>query len=376
MNKKALVGVVLFCCVLSSCFKRTHVNENALLQQKACIDSIAIKDFERALTHCELCLEYDSAMPECLNGVGLIALNYADEKKAIDYFSRALRQDNDFSESRNNLGVIYFSHGNFEKALKYFTRALEIDPSNTDARYNAGLSYFRLAERNRAQGNIQQTQAFLMSARDNIKKLIALEPEYDHAFRDLGLIELNRYDITEYSLPSADLLKDAEEAFHQCLLVNPTNNGCYEGMGQVKTEQGRFEEAFAQFYQCLSYDSHNSACRQGIAHAFEKSALAEQGYKKFKDSLRHQAHNAQAHEAFCAALFEKGLKKEAQGECELALTLDPKLCQAHFRLGNYYSALLHGEKAKKHCQEYLWCEKGPGNVEQQRVCQEIVALVK
>lgn len=368
--------MVLFCFLAFSCFRRHRPNENALLQQRACIESINIQDYERAQVHCELCLEYDSSMPECLNAIGLIALSKADESKAIKFFTQALRQDNDYSEARNNIGTIYFSHGEFNEGLKYFDRALEVDPSNTDARYNCGLSHFRLAERMRAQGKIKESLKHLVQAEDQIKKLLVIEPEYEHAYRDLGLIELNRYDLSEFSDKAKILLNKAQKAFAECLVLNQENDGCHEGMAQVKTEQGYFDQAFSHYFLCLSHAPNNSACRHGIAAAFEKNALAERGYQKFRENLKDEQGSADAHEAFCAALFERGLKSEAKAECERALAKNPKLCGAHFRLGNYYAALLDADKALQHCQEYLLCEKTPINVKQQRVCQEIVTLTR
>ncbi len=376
MNKKALLLSVLFCLVSVSCFKRHRLNENALLQQKSCIESLHLKDYPRAQIHCELCLEYDSSMPECLNGIGLIALAAADEPKAITFFSRALRQDNDFSEARNNLGVIYFSHGEFGEALKYFDRALEIDPSNSDARYNSGLSHFRMAERLRAKEKVKKSLNHLELARDQIKKLIALEPTYDYAYRDLGLIELNRYDLTEFADESEPMLRAADEAFSQCIQVNKENNGCYEGLGQVKTEQARYDQAFAHYFLCLSYAPDNAACRNGIVFAYEKSAHSESAYKKFRETVAGYNSNAEAHEAFCAALFERGLNNEAQAECEMAVKIKPKLCSAHFRLGEYFASVLNARRAVSHCQEYLWCEKTPLNMQNQKTCQEIITEVR
>ena len=114
-------GVVIFFCLsLPACFKTLRVNEHALLHQKACIESIELNDQIRAKTHCELCLEFDSAMSECLNGMGLVAWMSNDEENARAFFTKAIRQDNNFSQARNNLGVTYFSHGDFDTALKYF----------------------------------------------------------------------------------------------------------------------------------------------------------------------------------------------------------------------------------------------------------------
>lgn len=359
---------------LASCSKKHPVNENALLHQRACIEALDAKDHERANIHCELCLEYEASMPECLNGIGLIALVNNDEAKAKQYFTKALRQNNDFSQARNNLGVIYFSHGDFNQALRYFDRALEIDPSNLDSRYNAGLAHFRLAQRVKANHEVKRSLYHLTEAKRQINKLIALEPTYHSAFRDLGLIELNFYDLNEFEGPRRDLLGSAHEAFSQCLAIAHEDDGCHEGLAQVYLEQGLFDQSFAHFFLCLNYAPKNSACRNGIVAAYEKSAHNDAGYKALQQKAKTESHNALAHEAFCAALFERGLDKEGLRECELAARLKPDLCSVQFRLAEYYTANLNVEKSIRHCQAFLSCGSSVSSKETKR-CQEILTTI-
>lgn len=377
MSKKGFY-FTLFCLPIFffACFKRHLPNQNALLQQKSCIESLFIKDFFRAQTHCQLCLEYDSSMPECLNGLGLISLALGDEKKALEFFTKALRQNNDFSEARNNLGAIYFGHGDYQEALKYFDRALSIDPSNPDARYNSGLSHFRLAERLRAQAKIKDSQAHLKQARRQMNKLLAIDPSFDQAYHDLGFIELNSYDLEERQESSSAYLSSAEKALMQCLSLNKENDGCYDGLAQVKAEEGKYAESFANYFLCLNFSPSNASCRKGIIFAYEKSAQAQEGYKLFSQTVKENAQNALAHEAFCSALFERGFDGEAVKECQIALALKPKLCSASFRLGEYFASVLDAPNALKHCQEYLTCENGSKNADNQNKCQEIILSMK
>jgi len=340
------------------------------------LESIDLKDYARAQTHCELCLEYDATMPECLNGIGVVALIYKDEEKAHKYFSRALRQNNDFCEARNNLGSIYFSHGDFDKARKFFDRALEINPSNTDARYNSALSHFRLAERGKASDELKKSLKHLSIAKEQIHKLLVLEPNYTSAYRDLGLIELNRYDLSEFDYERHNLLKLAQAAFEKCLSIDSDNDGCYEGLGQVFVESGFFDKAFAHYFLCLSHDAHNSACRKGIVVAFEKSAQAEKGYESFRKALSKEPKNAFAHEAFCAALFERGLDTQARDQCHAALELKPDLCSAHFRLADHYAAAYNANLAHKHCRQFLICDGKKETLSAQNRCREILVAVK
>jgi len=360
---------------LLGCFKKPQINENALLHQRACIESIELDDHIRARTHCELCLEFDSAMPECLNGMGLVALMNNDEENARSFFTKALRQDNDFSQARNNLGVIYFSHGDFAKALEYFDRALEIDPANIDARYNSGLSQFRLGQRMRAQGDDKNSVQHFMQAKEQMRKLLAIEPTYHSGFRDLGLIDLNLYDLSPFVAKKTELINSAKQAFSRCLEVNGEEDGCYEGLAQAFFEEGRYDQSFANYFLCLGFAPNNGACREGIVMAYEKSAQAEGGYKKFADLVAHDKGNPLAHEAFCAALFDRGLDQEAVRECELALRLKPNLCTTHFRLAEYYAGVLDADKAVSHCQSFLTCnnkEKG----REIKKCQEVLASAR
>ncbi len=369
------VIAVVFCLSVASCFKKAPPNEFALLHQRACIESLNIKDHVRAQTHCELCLEYDASMPECLNGIGLIALINNDEDKAKTYFTKALRQNNDFSQARNNLGVIYFSSGDFTEALKYFDRALEIDPSNIDARYNAGLSHFRLGERMKASGKTAQSKAHLLRAKDQLKKLIAIEPTYHIAFRDVGLIDLNLYDQSEFDNERREWLTSAKASFQRCLEANREEDGCYEGLGQVFFEEGHFDQSFANYFLCLTYSPNNSACRANIVVSYEKSAHTDGGYKNFKQALVEDASNALAHEAFCTALFERGLDAEAVKECHIALRLKPDLCSAQFRLAEYYAQVLNVEGAVQQCQAFLLCGAN-GFTKETKKCQEILTTVR
>lgn len=367
--------VLLLCLCVASCFKRHPLNENALLQQRLCIESLDIKDFERARRHCELCIEFDKAMPECLNGLGLVALANNDEEKAKTFFTNAVRQDNDFSQALNNLGVIYFTNADYEMALRYFDRALGIDPANTDARYNAALSHFRLGERAYASGKKSAQRSHLETAKDQMSKLVALEPTYTSAFRDLGLIELSFYEVSEFEQERRGHLMAAKAAFTTCIDSNNADNGCYEGLGRVYYEEGRFEQSFANFFTCLNYEPNNSACRRGIVSAYEKNVKSLGGYQQLAKNTHADNKNAHAHEAFCHELFERGFYDEAVRECEVALRIDPSLCTVQFRLADHFATILNPERAVHHCQAFFTCNT-QGISPEMKKCQEIVAAVK
>lgn len=362
--------------LVSSCFKNNKINQNALIHQKACIEALEIKDSYRAKTHCELCLEYDRYMPECLNGLGLIYLLEKDEEKAKTYFKRAIRQNNNFSDARNNMGVVFFINGDFKKALEYFNKSLYINPSNLDARYNSGLSNFRLSQSYKAKEDIKNALRHLSLAKDQLEKLVALEPNYSMAFRDLGLIYLHEAELSIYEEEQRELLKKAKQNFEICLKVDESLDGCHEGLGLIYLKRGQYKEAFASYFQCIAYSQKNIACKKAIVDAYEKSIMSEEGFMSFENSIVDKPNNYLAHEAFCALLFERGLNNDAQRECEIALRLKPDLCMAHFRLADHFAAILDADLAIKHCHAFLLCDKKMAFLSEQKKCEEILVAAK
>ncbi len=50
----------------------------------------------------------------------------------------------------------------------------------------------------RAQDDRKKSMHYLLLAKDQMRKLLAIEPTYHSGFRDLGLIDLNLYDLNTF----------------------------------------------------------------------------------------------------------------------------------------------------------------------------------
>ena len=129
----------------------------------------------------------------------------------------------------------------------------------------------------------------LMKAKEMLEKLIAVAPNLDEAFQELGNVELHRYDLSRLKPGREKMLLSAKEAFLSCTSLNKENDICYEGLGQTYAEEARFDQAFANYFLCLTYNAKNGSCKNGIALAFEKSAQAEGGYKQFCEKFEHRS---------------------------------------------------------------------------------------
>ncbi|MDA0713582.1 MAG: hypothetical protein O2897_06310, partial [bacterium] len=88
MYKSVLLVLIFFGL---SCRGPAALNPNALAQENACIQSLKIGDYQGAQTRCQLCLEYNEQVPECINGLGLVAFANNDLKTATKYFTKAIQ---------------------------------------------------------------------------------------------------------------------------------------------------------------------------------------------------------------------------------------------------------------------------------------------
>lgn len=360
--------IILSLLLLYGCSIKKHVNKNALIHQQTCIKQLENNDVNSAKINCELCLEYDKTQAECLNALGLIALLQKDKQKAIKFFHYAIRENNNFAQARNNLGVIYFEEGDFLKAKKHFTNALKIDPGNLDARYNKSLSLIRLyqkeklSNKNKAINNLQK-------AKKEITKLIAIYPSYDFAFRELGLTNFYLSLESDFENEKENLLNLSKSAFEECLQYQNNADVCYEGLGQVHMHLGNFFLAWENFFLCLGHNNQNSVCKYQIIDTYENFVKSSNIYKEFSNKIKNNQEYALAHEAFCYLLFEKGLNQEAYKHCEIALRINPDLCNIKYKIATYWSEQKNIVNSQKYCKSFLLCAQD--NLQKEK-CHEII----
>lgn len=365
---KILYIFILCLLILNGCSKKKYINKNALIHQQTCINQLKYNDINNAKINCELCLEYDKSQSECLNALGLIALLQKDSKKAINFFHYAIRENNNFAQARNNLGVIYFEEGDFLKAKKHFTNSLKIDPGNLDARYNKSLSLIRLFQKEKFL-NKSLAINYLQKAHKEINKLIAIYPSYDFAFRELGLINFYFALESDFEDKKEQFLINSKNAFEQCLLYQQNADVCQEGLGQVHMQLGNFFLAWQNFFLCLGNNNQNSVCKYQIIDTYENFVKSNSIYKEFSEQVQKNKEYALAHEAFCYLLFDKGLNEEADKHCQIALRINPNLCNIKYRLAIYWDEQKNISNSQKYCKSFLLCTE---NNLQKEKCYEII----
>lgn len=174
MNKYISVGIVF---LLASCATLPRVNPRVLEFENKCIVDVANKS-PNADNNCTLCLELSPENAQCLNGLGAIKFNVKDFDKAMELFSHALSVDPALFTAHNNIGVIFYIRGDFASAVESFLLAIDINPQYTDARLGAALAYYGKAVRS---STLKDAKVALMESKDQLQKLLLIDPNYRNA---------------------------------------------------------------------------------------------------------------------------------------------------------------------------------------------------
>lgn len=366
------VGVALS---LASCVTTNPPNKNAQLQLQACTENIEYKDYERAKTNCQLCLDYNNQSAPCWNGLGLVAYAQNNQDLAVEMFRRALVNSPDFAQSKNNLGAVYFGRGEFEKALPYFKGTMEVDPGYGDGRYNLALTYLRLAQENYGKNEFSKAKQNLVLSEKNYKKLIAVHADNSNGYRDLGVIYLLRSSMQKMKADAQRDLAQSQTYFQQCLDISPQEETCHEQFGQSLALQGQYDQALYQFVQCLAVNKANPSCLKGMNEAYEGSNIKGQAIESYVAMIKADPGNAEGHFGYCEALFDRSLNQMAVSECQTAISLNPKLCLAYHTLGMHFKKTLQASGAKSNCRSYLLCEGSARDEKKIQQCKDVITAV-
>lgn len=362
--------------LLGACATTGKISPHALELERQCMQSLAAADYDGANSRCELCLEYDENVAECLNGLGLVELAKGNQDKAKERFAKAIQVNPNLGQARNNLGAIFFKKGDYKEALTLYLSALHIDPGYEDARYNAGLCYMKIGQQTARSGNAAQARKDFAEARSHYQKLLVMNPESAGAHRDLGLLEgyLAELDFKDDE-SFRKRLASAANHFKDCLKADPKNETCHESYGQNLLFQKQFDEALYHFVQCLGENKDSPVCLEGLDLAYQGAQTKDKALIRYLGLLKSKPNHAEGHFGYCVALFDKSLNEQAVSECNKALELDKTMCDAHYQLAMHYKKVLNSADALEHCRSYLVCENKSQKSNQQKACQRVVTAL-
>jgi tetratricopeptide (TPR) repeat protein len=328
-------------------------------------------------------------VPESFEVHELLGLVYAGESQdalANQHLEKAMRLKPESAAARTNLATNLVRMGKFEPAQEQFKKAVALEPRNFDANHNLGELYVRVGKLSDAVPFLRQAQRINPSSYDNgydlalaylyigqpaqarqlVQTLLRIK-ETAELHNLLGQIQekdgkylpaVNEFEIAAHQDPSESNLFDwaselllhqtlepAIEVFRQASERYPKSPSLAIGLGIALYSRGFYDEAVKSLLRAADLSPSDSRCYLFLSKAYDSSpSQADDVIQRFRRFSELRPNDAQASYYYAMSLW-KGRRTQDPGLdlhqieslLQKAVTLDPKLAEAHLQLGNLYS---------------------------------------
>ena len=227
---------------------------------------------------------------------------------AIDFYKEALAISPDRADALSNLGAAYAKLGQYDDAVKQYDAALKADPDNTQIRMNLALAYYKSARPNEA---IPQ-----------LKRVVSSDAQAKAAY----LILADCYVQTGQNQDAVSLLQPRESMFGDDLSFAYLLGSALVQTGNTAEGQRYVDRVFA------AGESAEGHLLMGNAY------LAQQNYREARGELeRAVAMNPKlptAHAMYGRSLLGVGEQAAAEKEFRQELDLNINDFESNLQLGN------------------------------------------
>jgi cytochrome c-type biogenesis protein CcmH/NrfG len=167
----------------------------------------------------------------------------------------------------NNRGVALLEQFNYDGAATAFRDALKVSPDLAIARANLAIALF-YASKNQ-------------EAADAARAAVTALPESPTTHYVAGLIA-----------KADNRLDEAAAAFERVLQLDRDDAGAKVQLGQIRTQERKYDEAIPLFQQALSAEPYNVTAAYSVALALTRAGRADEGRQAMQrfDTLRSSAY--------------------------------------------------------------------------------------
>lgn len=267
-------------------------------------------------------------------------------------FRKAAELDSTNFDTNHNLGEYYVRSGKVAAAVPFLAQAQKIDASSYDNGYDLSLAYVLTGKLTDARQVVQDLLKKKNTA--ELHNLLGEIEEKDGKFVEAA----NEYETAAHMDPSESNLFDwgsellihrtlapAIEVFQHATERYPKSPRLVIGLGMALYSRGNYDEAVKALLHGADLDPSDPSCYLFLSKAYDSSpSQADEVIERFRRFAELQPRNARASYYYAMSLW-KGKRaqdpdlnlQEIETLLKTAITLDPKLPEAHLQLGNLYS---------------------------------------
>jgi tetratricopeptide (TPR) repeat protein len=267
-------------------------------------------------------------------------------------FRKAVELDPASYDTNHNLGEIYIAAGKLAEAVPYLEKAQKLNSAAYDNGYDLALAYAKTGKlddgRNLVQDLLKQKDTaelhnVLGEIEERDGKFVAAENQYETAAH-MDPSESNLFDWGSELLVHRTL-DPAVNVFQSATKHYPNSPRLAIGLGMALYSRGNYDDAVKALLQAADLNPSDPRCYYFLSKAYDSSPnQADNVIQHFRRFAELQPQNARAHYYYAMSLW-KGRRaqdsnfdvRQIESLLNRAITLDPKLPEAHLQLGNLYS---------------------------------------
>lgn len=281
-----------------------------------------------------------------------LAASYAKLGKldlAQEQFLKAAELEPENYETNHNLGEIYVRRGMVAKAVPYLEKAQHINSSSYDNGYDLSLAYMvtgrlseaaasaqqllktkETAELHNLLAQIEEKSGNFVGAVNEFQAAARMEPSENNIFDWAGELLLHR------------TLDPAVQVFEEGVKRFPSSARMTVGLGMAYYARGNYDDAVRTFLKGADLDPSDSRCYKFLSRAYDSSpGQADEVIERLRRYAELQPNNGHAQYYYAMSLW-KGKRaqdpaldlKRIESLLDRAISLDPRLAEAHLQLGN------------------------------------------
>lgn len=197
-----------------------------------------IKEYNSAFNHINTVLRKDVYNPEGYFLKGMIYKDMKDTAHAISSFRTAVQVEPNYRDAVIQLGLVYSTMGDII-AIKYFDNAFRMDTTDVFPLFAKGVFY--------------QDRNLYEQAKAEYKNVIMHEREYPDAYYN-----------TAFILMQQDSLDKAWRQYDILTKIDPASAEAYYNRGFCSEKMGKKQEAIADYKQALVFDDRYAAAKEAL----------------------------------------------------------------------------------------------------------------
>jgi tetratricopeptide (TPR) repeat protein len=246
------------------------------------------------------------------------------------------------------VGAALASRGEYATALPLLRRFATANPASLDAAYNLALVLFHTGALEEAEsvvrrllGNAPKAETYNLLG--SVIEKRGQKKQAVQAFAEAVRLAPGNEDFRidhGSSLINADVLDEAIAAFSRAVADLPESMRLRLGLGSALYLSGRYDEAAQAMLECIRRAPGFAPAYDLLGKMFDSAPERQvEIMEAFRKYLQTGAQNAVAHAHYATMLYARAQGEgparflEAKQHLRRALTLNPRLAQAHVQLG-------------------------------------------